>query len=158
MPAAPLLPLLLLAPVLVAAALSDLRDMRIPNGLSLIALALFLLCLPFVGLAEAGLRAAVAAAVFALGFVGFALRLIGGGDAKFLAAVTLFIPVETLALFALVLAAALVLGVLAVLGLRASPWAEAATWRAARPGDSFPMGLSIALAGLAHPAVVVALQ
>lgn len=157
MQGAGLLPLVLLAPVLVAAALSDLRHMRIPNALNLAALVLFLVCIPLVGAAEAGSRATVALAVFVLGFAAFRLRLIGGGDAKFLAAVTLFVPVQTLGTFGLVLAGALLLGVAALSAFRARPGAEGAAWRAVRPGGDFPMGVSTALAGLAHPAVVLAL-
>ncbi len=157
MPETALLPLVLLAPVLVAAAFWDLRHMRVPNALNLIALGLFAACVPLIGAAEAGSRATVALAVFVLGFAAFRLRLIGGGDAKFLAAVMLFVPVQTLGTFGIVMAGALLLGVAALTALRAGRWAEGAAWRAIRPGSDFPMGLSIALAGLAHPAVLVAL-
>ncbi|NUB45299.1 hypothetical protein GEU84_012945 [Fertoebacter nigrum] len=74
----------------------------------------------------------------------------GGGDVKGLSALMLFVPPQGLSLFLLALSAALFLGIGALalarwgFGLPTSPSAALRTKR-------FPMGVSIALAGLALP-------
>lgn len=154
-----LVPLLLVSPVLVAAAYSDLRHMRIPNGLSWAALAAFLLLAPaFVGAEQAAERAVVAAGVLAAGVAMFALRLVGGGDVKILAALFLFVPTSTMSVFLLTFSAAMLCGIALMPVLRAFPGAASSGWVALRRGAGFPMGISIALSGLAHPHVVMALQ
>jgi prepilin peptidase CpaA len=75
----------LVAALLVWGAVADVRTARIPNRLVLAGLVLA----PAAALAGggvAGLGAALAAAgiAFAIGFAGFAIGAIGGGDAKFL--------------------------------------------------------------------------
>ena len=89
----------LLAAMMVAAAISDLRSRTISNGLNA---AMALLAIPFwfaSGLApwpDAALQFGAAFAVF-LGFVAlFALGAMGGGDVKMIGAVMLWVP---LALF-----------------------------------------------------------
>ena len=144
-------PLMLLGPLLVIAALGDLRRMRIPNTLSLAALALFAACLPFTGLADLGPRVLAAGAVFVLGFALFAANLIGGGDVKLLSALVLFVPPEAWTLYANLLAASLLLGLLAVVAVQAIPNGERSSWAVRRNKGSFPMGLSIALSGLVLP-------
>jgi prepilin peptidase CpaA len=77
--------LAVVAALLIWGAVMDLRTARIPNRLVLAGLVLALLA----GLAEAGLSGlgtalAAAGIAFAIGFGGFALGAIGGGDAKFL--------------------------------------------------------------------------
>ena len=146
-----LLPLLLLAPVLVCAALGDLRHMRIPNVLSLAGLALFALCLPLIGLAELPLRIAAAGAVFAAGFALFAVGLVGGGDVKLLSVLVLFVPPDVWALYANLLAASLLAGVAFVMAVQAIPNGAGSAWAVRRNRGSFPMGLSIALSGLTLP-------
>jgi prepilin peptidase CpaA len=75
---------------LVAAAVTDIRARLIPNAVPLVvATAGVVHAILGGGLAPA---AVVAAALFALGFVAFALGVMGGGDAKLLAAVGLWIP------------------------------------------------------------------
>jgi prepilin peptidase CpaA len=85
----------LLAAMLVAATVHDLRSRTIPNGLNL---AVALLAIPYwwaVGLAfwpDVALQIGVAALVFAA-FAGmFALGAMGGGDVKLVAAVALWLP------------------------------------------------------------------
>jgi prepilin peptidase CpaA len=75
----------IVAALLIWGAMTDIRTARIPNRLVLAGLVLA----PLAALAQggpAGLGAALGAAVVALaiGFSGFALGAIGGGDAKFL--------------------------------------------------------------------------
>lgn len=148
---ASLVPLMLLAPVLLAVAASDLRHMRIPNALSLAAVALFAICLPWFPAEDLPLRLGVAAAVFILGFGAFCLRLIGGGDVKILAALLLFVPVPTMPVFANLFAAALAVGIVTLLLVRLLPVARRSSWPSMQRTRRFPMGISIALAGLAHP-------
>lgn len=149
-----LLPLILLSPILVFTAFSDLKYLRIPNSLSLIAVSLFICTAPLLSLEEFGLRIAIAATVFIIGFIGFVLGLIGGGDVKILAALMLFIPSQTLQLFSLAFSAALILGILFVLLLRATPRPNESSFEAIRSPGKFPMGISIALVGLFHPVLV----
>ena len=139
------LPLLLLGPVLLFAAWSDLSRMRIPNALSLIAVALFAGSVLAGLVPDAPARLGVAAAVLGLGFAAFAAGLSGGGDVKFLAALMLFVPVPALTLYAWVFCAAMALGMLLVLSLRRVPALQATGWRSMQPGHHFPMGISIAL-------------
>ena len=75
----------------IAAALSDLREFRIPNKISLALLALY----PLHVLASPTpigwmMALAVASLVFAAGLALFLCGLVGGGDVKFLAAASLW--------------------------------------------------------------------
>lgn len=75
----------------VAAAIGDVKTYRIPNAFSLALLALyplFALTAPYAVAPLASLG--VMAAVLAVGFALFALRLVGGGDVKLLTALSLF--------------------------------------------------------------------
>jgi len=87
--------LVLLAAMLVAACWCDLKARTIPNGLNL---AVALLAIPFwwsIGLAlwpDVALQFGVAALVFALFAVAFALGAMGGGDVKLVAAIALWLP------------------------------------------------------------------
>jgi prepilin peptidase CpaA len=86
---------LFLAAALVVAAIGDIRSRTIPNWLTLgIALA----AIPFWVLAdlplwpEVALRIGIALFVFAIFAAAFAAGLMGGGDVKLLAALTLWLP------------------------------------------------------------------
>ena len=148
-----LLPLVLFAPILVLAGASDLVRMRIPNWTSLAAVGIFLLALPVLGLEEALWRGAIAGSVFAVGVGLWALRLFGAGDVKLLSALLLLVPVAELALFWQVLSVSLLVGLAAVTGLRASGALRSTGWTSMRAHGQFPMGISIALAGVALPLV-----
>lgn len=153
-----LLPLILLSPVLLATVFSDLRRMRIPNSYSSIALVLFAAFALFAPPNDLTWRIVAAATVFVAGFAGFSLRLLGGGDVKILATLMLFIPSQTLVLFGNVLSASLLVGVLTILLLRRIPVAPGSDWAGIWGSARFPMGLSIGLAGLAHPWIAVLLM
>lgn len=146
-----ILPLLALSPVMVAVAISDLRHLRIPNLLVLITLGLFLCAMPFLPLAEVGLRVATAFVVFAVGFAAFVFGKIGGGDVKMLAALMLFVPSGSLTAFGYSFCAATLLGVGISLWLQNRTTARASDWAVCRSNGKFPMGLSIAMAGLSLP-------
>lgn len=150
-----MVPLLLIAPLLVAVAYSDLSRMRIPNVLSLAAMAVFGLAALLAPPDDLVARIAVAGTVFVLGFGAFCLRLFGGGDVKMLSALLLFVPVPTMPLFGFVFAASMLAGIAIVLGLRRIPAAHRLGWKSISGSTGFPMGLSIAMAGLLHPVATV---
>ena len=85
--------ILLIFPLcLSVAAISDLLTMTIPNRVSLILLGAFVVLAPLVGLTlqEICMHFAGAAIVFCACFAFFALNVMGGGDAKLLAASALW--------------------------------------------------------------------
>lgn len=152
-----LIPILCIAPILVLVAYFDLRYMRIPNVLVLVALAIFVLTAPMIGLQEAGLRLLAGVVIFAIGAGTFAMGWFGGGDVKMLAALMLFVPSQTYYLFAFNFSAALLLGIAFILTMRAAPWMERTDFKGIRASGQFPMGISIAGAGLAHPFLINAI-
>ena len=146
-----------LAAVLAAVIFFDLRQMRIPNALSLILLALFAVSLVLGGMpADIWLRLAAAATVFVLGFIGFALRMIGGGDVKILTALTLFIPFSNLPAMMLSFSGAMILATLAVLIARRLRSGDDSGW-AFLQTKKMPMGLPIGATGLASPWILALL-
>jgi prepilin peptidase CpaA len=97
------LPLASLVALLALGALMDLRERRIPNWLTGGIAAIYPIYLlvsptPFAWLGSL----AAATAVFLFGLVLFARQLIGGGDVKLIAALTLWAGLDHLAVFALV--------------------------------------------------------
>jgi prepilin peptidase CpaA len=74
------------------AALSDLFTMTIPNRVSLVLLGSFIVLAPLLGLTwpDIGIHFVGAAIVFCACFALFALNVMGGGDAKLLAASALW--------------------------------------------------------------------
>lgn len=153
-----MLPLFLLGPVLLGVAYFDLRFMRIPNVISVIALALFLICAMVFPPSDLLARFFCTSLVLTLGFLGFAFRLIGGGDVKFLSTLMLFVPINALVLFANVFSASMLAGILLIAGLRRIPATSAWGWKSFGGSTKFPMGVSIAMTGLALPIVALILQ
>lgn len=147
-----LLPLAMIAPLLVWGAWSDLRRMRIPNAVSLIAVAVFAATAAVAPPDDLLPRVTIAAAVLGLGFASYLFGLFGGGDVKMLSALFLFVPVSTLPLFAHVFSASMLAGIVIVLALRRLPAAHRPGWKSVSGSTGFPMGLSIAMAGIVHPA------
>ncbi|MCB2134340.1 MAG: prepilin peptidase [Rhodobacteraceae bacterium] len=144
-------PLVLIAPLMVAVAYCDMRFMRIPNAISLLMVAVFGLCSLVLPMPDLAPRLTAAALVFAVGFVAFCFRLFGGGDVKVLAALVLFVPSENLAQFSYIFSVSMILGVAAILTMRRLPFAGGESWKALSGSTKFPMGISIALAGLLLP-------
>lgn len=152
-------PLFLVAPLLVAMALGDMRRLAISNGLVLAMGAVFVLSAPFLlPLPEIGYRLAAAGAVFVLGTAGFALGFWGGGDVKALTALIPFLPSDRLAIYGYTFSAAMAVGMGGVLSLRAVLGTLQSPWCALRPKAGFPMGLSIALSGLLLAPVAIVLS
>jgi prepilin peptidase CpaA len=79
--------------VMAYAAVSDLLSMTIPNRLSLLGIAAFVIAAPLagLGLGDIGLHLAAGAAVLVGSFALFALGWIGGGDAKLAAVAALWL-------------------------------------------------------------------
>jgi prepilin peptidase CpaA len=141
----------------IIAAVKDATSFTIPNRLSIALAAVF----PAAALAfrmpidEIGLHAAVGLAALVLGMAMFALRWIGGGDAKLFAAAALWLGWPAAGPFLLV--TSLAGGALAVslVGLR-SIWLRplivggpARFVRLAEPGENAPYGVAIAVGALA---------
>ena len=151
-----ILPILLTVPVLVLVAYCDLRFMRIPNVLSILLVVLFVGSSLVFPPNDLLMRVSVAAGVFGLGFVGFCFRLLGGGDVKILAALMLFVPVQNLEVFSFLFSGSLLLGVLTIVGLRRLPQTAGHPWKSLSGSVKFPMGISIALAGILHAVYLMA--
>ena len=102
---------------LIWAAVSDFRSMTIPNRLTLALAAAFVpvaLMLHF-SLAQWGLHLGLGAAGLVLGMVFFALRFMGGGDAKLIAAASLWLGLQgcvALLIYTALAGGALTLGLL----------------------------------------------
>jgi prepilin peptidase CpaA len=137
-----------------AAAVGDARRRRIPNALAAAVAALGLVRLILAGDSGAALDSiAVAAAVFAVGFLLFWGGLIGGGDVKLITAAVLLVGYHALfeflaamSLFGLVVT----LVVLAADRLAARPSAESlgATYDPPPAPPTVPYGVAIAAAGV----------
>ncbi|MFF0947494.1 prepilin peptidase [Rhizobium leguminosarum] len=86
---------------LAMAAFSDLFTMTIPNRISVILIASFLVLAPFsgLGLEMIGMHLAGAAIVFSACFALFAFNVMGGGDAKLLSATALWFGLNGSLLF-----------------------------------------------------------
>jgi prepilin peptidase CpaA len=139
------LPLAGLVALLALATLIDLRERRIPNWLTGGVAALYPLYVLANPMPIAWLGAlAVAAATFMFGFVLFARQLIGGGDVKLIAAVSLWTGLEHFALFALV--TSLAGGVLAL----GSLWYR--RWHGVIDAHVAALGWNLAPAGTRHAA------
>lgn len=156
MPAYITLPAMLVFPLLMAfAAASDLLTMRISNKLVLLTAGLFFAIALLAGfsLELIGMHVAAALVVLAVSFSFFALRWIGGGDAKLIAATTLWFGFEGMLMylvFASLLGGALTLTLLAVrrwplpLQLKQVVWID----RLHDSKTGVPYGIALAAAGL----------
>jgi prepilin peptidase CpaA len=92
------------AAILTVAAYCDVRSRRIPNALAVAVAGLGLVRLLLTGDPVAALwTLAAAAAVLFIGFLFFAFRLVGGGDAKLLAAAALLVGAHDLPAFLLLM-------------------------------------------------------
>jgi|SRR5581483_6767548 len=155
----------LFAALVIAAALRDLATFTIPNWISA-ALALAFAPAALImgaGWPEVGLNLAVGLGVLVLGAGMFALGWLGGGDAKLMAAASLWLGLGGLAPFVVFTAlagGALAVALLAIRSAWLRPLANAGpawTRRLATPGESAPYGVAIAAGALAafavHPLV-----
>jgi prepilin peptidase CpaA len=150
--------LLLIFPALVIfAGLRDATTYTIPNWISLALIAAFPVAALALGLPlqTIGLQFGIGAAALVLGFAMYAVRWIGGGDAKLFAAAALWIGWPAVVTYLGLTGIAG--GVLAVglLGLRSAfvrpfiPSGPAWLARLIEPGESVPYGVAIAVGALA---------
>lgn len=136
-------------------AIWDLTTMTIPNMLTVALAVAFLLFVPFAGLGwqDVALHFAAGALMLLAGMAMFALGWIGGGDAKFVSAIALWLGWNELLGYLLVAA---ILGgalTLLLLGFRSMPLPPALLARAwiARLHDrksGIPYGVALGLGGL----------
>lgn len=141
--------LLAALPLSFYAALSDLKTMTIPNWVSIALIIAFTVVAIFVFPFETTLwRLCAGALMLVVGFVLNALRVMGGGDAKYLAAITPYVAFNQAADFLFIFAVALLVTLaLHRLAMRIPPIRRAtAGWASWEAGRNFPMGISIAAA------------
>lgn len=151
----PILALLVFPALVVYAACSDLLTMRIANWLVL-ALVVAYVVLALVAqrpLAEIGIGFVTAAGVLVLFFAFFAFGWIGGGDAKLVAAITLWLGLELLLpylLYSALLGGGLTLFVLAARANAVTPLLMRFKWIEwlHNPKAGVPYGIALAIAGL----------
>lgn len=140
--------------VMIMAALSDLFTMTIPNRLSIILVALFFPLALLAGLPLETMLMHVGAGlgILAVGFLLFSTGTLGGGDAKLLAAASLWVGVAPLADFFIYVALFGGALALAVLLYRRVPDESLAgpAWalRLHDKGQGIPYGIAIAGAAL----------
>ncbi len=144
-----IVPLLVVAPILIWVALSDLRRLVIPNWASLSAIAIFLVVAPGLGWDEAAVRLAVSTGVFILGVGLWLVRLVGAGDVKLMAALLLLIPSTELPGFPVLFAAMTLISVIAITALRRARIPSLSNWRSMQEAHALPLGVAISLSGLA---------
>jgi prepilin peptidase CpaA len=148
--------LTLVGAAMIAAAVYDAATLTIPNWISLVLLALFPAVAFIAGLSwvETGIHFAVGFGALAVGVALFAAGVIGGGDAKLFAAISLYVGAAGFAPY--VFAVTLAGGVLAFLLLTVRGLASFGV--VVRPPNSFkhlamsgagiPYGIAIAAGGL----------
>lgn len=140
---------------LIIAALNDIYEFKIPNWVSIVLFcAYFAAGLGFGAGADILVEGAIlACAALVAGFALFALRIVGGGDAKLLAASAPWIGFSALPSFLVYVAlsgAALSIALLLFRRMPAMPFYEQAPWLMRlhqRPKD-IPYGVAIAAGGL----------
>ena len=148
-------PIAIFSAAMIFAGVRDLTTMTIPNWLTLaLALSFFVVApLAEMPLSEIGQHAAVAVVTLLLGMVFFAKGWIGGGDAKLMAAVALWLGwAQALPYFVIasILGGALTLLILGYRNLPLPPFVLRQAWalRLHDRAEGVPYGLALAAAGL----------
>ncbi len=137
------------------AAFTDLATMTIPNKLSIALVAGFSLLVILTGmpLQEAAIHFAIGFGVLVLGFILFALNLLGGGDAKFVAATSLWMGLSGLLPFFVTFAMIGGLFGIMILSFRQLPLPSFCVryqWiaRLHEPKGDIPYGVALSIGGL----------
>jgi prepilin peptidase CpaA len=146
--------LLAVGAIVVFAAVSDATSLTIPNWISLALLGLFPLVAVASGLslATVGLHLGIGFAALLIGMALFAFNLIGGGDAKFLAAVSVYVGLPSLLTFlTYVVIAGGVLAMVLMFARRLAAMGFSMDWflKFTRGGSVIPYGIAIAFGALA---------
>jgi prepilin peptidase CpaA len=148
--------LLLVFPALmIFAAMMDLFTMTIPNRISIVLVAIFLIAAPLTGMSweQFFVHLGTGFGVLAIGITLFAFGFVGGGDAKLLAAASLWIGFNDLGqyMFAVVLLGGL-LSVLLLMyrGMLPPSWLLNQQWalRLHNKNEGIPYGLALSGAAL----------
>ena len=148
--------LVLIFPSLMAfAAMMDLFTMTIPNRISILLVSAFVVVAPLTGMGWGDylVHVTTGLAVLALGVVLFAVGFLGGGDAKLLAAASLWLGFENLLQYVVLVAilGGLLSGVLLVYrGILPPRWLTSHAWamRLHDRTEGIPYGLALAGAAL----------
>ena len=147
--------LLLFPSAMIFAAIMDLFTMTIPNRLSLALVAGFAIAAPFSGLSlEAiGFHMLTGLGMLALGIFMFWRRWIGGGDAKLLAATSLWIGYDLFfpyLVYVAIVGGLLSLAILWYRGFVPEIWVARSKWalRLHERGGDIPYGIAIAAAAI----------
>lgn len=148
--------LLLVFPTLmIFAAMMDLFTMTIPNRISIILVAAFLIAAPLTGMGweQFFVHLGTGFGVLLIGVALFAFGLVGGGDAKLLAAASLWIGFNDLGqyMFAVVLMGGLLsLMLLVYRGMLPPSWLLGQSWalRLHNKKEGIPYGLALSGAAL----------
>lgn len=167
MPSFLTIPLLFVFPALMAfAAFSDLFTMRITNKLVLTVVAAFLVLALLAGvpIEQIGMHFAAGLVVLVVAFSFFALGWIGGGDAKLIAATTLWFGFSVMLpylIYASLLGGVLTLVLLAVRRIPLPPQLKFVGWieKLHDEKTGIPYGIALAVAALlVYPTSVVFTQ
>jgi prepilin peptidase CpaA len=147
--------LLVFPAMMIFAAWMDLFTMTIPNRISIILVAGFLIAAPVTGMSmeQFLIHLATGAVLLAFGIVLFGFGLLGGGDAKLLAAASLWIGFHDLGqyMFMVVLmGGALSVVLLIYRGMLPPKWVLAQPWalRLHNKKEGIPYGLALSGAAL----------
>ena len=141
-----------------AATYSDLRYMKILNIFSIgLAVAFMIVGLIFLPFDEYLYRLLGGAIVLAITFTVWSLGLMGGGDAKFAAAMALFVSRHDILPFLFILSIITLLVVLIHKIIGRLPFAKpiTSTWESWSDSKKFPMGFGFGLAMIYYTAVPV---
>ncbi len=150
--------------LVIIAGVHDLTTMKIPNWISVVLFVAFFPMALLVGLPfkDILLSLGLASGVLVLGFVMFALRVIGGGDAKLLAAASLWVGVSSVLYFFLYVA--LAGGAMSIVLIASRQWfpylpiGRIPNWvsRLMEPKGDIPYGVAIAVAAaLVFPSTIL---
>lgn len=139
--------------IVTVAAIYDATTLTIPNWISLVLVGLF----PIVAVCSGtdftavGIHLAIGFGALLAGMILFAFNLIGGGDAKFFAAVSLFVGLSDLASYVVIVVfAGGALALLIVGAKRLDVFGVSMDWFLARTrnGSVIPYGIAIAFGAL----------
>jgi prepilin peptidase CpaA len=136
------------------AAMMDLFTMTIPNRISLVLVGAFFVVAPLTGmsLADFGTHVGTGFTVLIIGILMFSFGLLGGGDAKLLAAASLWIGYHDLLTYIVMVAlmgGGLALAILAYRGIVPPLWATRHAWAMRLYDKSTGIPYGIALSGAA---------